>query len=143
MSSSNASQQRDRISTQQYQCDQCVLFFDNYQKLQNHKRIHRGDSATMTEIDQSILDDVDMYHDENDTKYTMEFMELDNTISYKCTCNFEDSESEAHIYDSSRISTNTFTKAKLMSIHLSQLMLQHRIARAAYRDIVQFINTVI
>ncbi|OAD81282.1 hypothetical protein PHYBLDRAFT_161896 [Phycomyces blakesleeanus NRRL 1555(-)] len=107
----------------------------------------------MTEIDQSILDDVDMYHDENDTsnenesvsnsEYTMEFMELDNTISYKCTYNFEDSESEAHIYDSSRISTNTFTKAKLMSIHLSQLMLQHRIARAAYRDIVQFINTVI
>ncbi|OAD66746.1 C2H2-type zinc finger transcription factor [Phycomyces blakesleeanus NRRL 1555(-)] len=153
MSSSNASQQRDRISTQQYQCDQCVLFFDNYQKLQNHKRIHRGDSATMTEIDQSILDDVDMYHDKNDTsnedesvsnsEYTMESMELDNTISYKCACNFEDSEGEAHIYDSSRISTNTFTKAKLMSIHLSQLMLQHRIARAAYRDIVQFINTVI
>ncbi|OAD72690.1 C2H2-type zinc finger transcription factor [Phycomyces blakesleeanus NRRL 1555(-)] len=153
MSSSNASQQRDRISTQQYQCDQCVLFFDNYQKLQNHKRIHRGDSARMTEIDQSILDDVDMYHDENDTsnedesvsnsEYTMESMELDNTISYKCACNFEDSEGEAHIYDSSRISTNTFTKAELMSIHLSQLMLQHRIARAAYRDIVQFINTVI
>ncbi|OAD66599.1 C2H2-type zinc finger transcription factor [Phycomyces blakesleeanus NRRL 1555(-)] len=153
MSSSNASQQRDRISTQQYQCDQCVLFFDNYQKLQNHKRIHRGDSATMTEIDQSILDDVDMYHDENDTsnedesvsnsEYTMESMELDNTISYKCAYNFEDSEGEAHIYDSSRISTNTFTKAELMSIHLSQLMLQHRIARAAYRDIVQFINTVI
>ncbi|OAD75362.1 C2H2-type zinc finger transcription factor [Phycomyces blakesleeanus NRRL 1555(-)] len=153
MSSSNVSQQRDRISTQQYQCDQCVLFFDNYQKLQNHKRIHRGDSATMTEIDQSILDDVDMYHDENDTsnedesvsnsEYTMESMELDNTISYKCACNFEDSEGEAHIYDSSQISTNTFTKAELMSIHLSQLMLQHRIARAAYRDIVQFINTVI
>ncbi|OAD71932.1 C2H2-type zinc finger transcription factor [Phycomyces blakesleeanus NRRL 1555(-)] len=153
MSSSNASQQRDRISTQQYQCDQCVLFFDNYQKLQNHKRIHRGDSATMTEIDQSILDDVDMYHDENDTsnedesvsnsEYTMESMELDNTISYKCACNFEDSEGEAHIYNSSQISTNTFTKAELMSIHLSQLMLQHRIARAAYRDIVQFINTVI
>ncbi|OAD71978.1 C2H2-type zinc finger transcription factor [Phycomyces blakesleeanus NRRL 1555(-)] len=125
MSSSNANQQRDRISTQQYQCDQCVLFFDNYQKLQNHKRIHRGDSATMTEIDQSILDDVDMYHDENDTsnedesvsnsEYTMESMELDNTISYKCACNFEDSESEAHIYDSSRISTNTFTKAELMN----------------------------
>ncbi|OAD80841.1 C2H2-type zinc finger transcription factor [Phycomyces blakesleeanus NRRL 1555(-)] len=153
MSFSNASQQRDRISTQQYQCDQCVLFFDNYQKLQNHKRIHRGDSATMTEIDQSILDDVDMYHDENDTsnedesvsnsEYTMESMELDNTISYKCACNFEDSEGEAHIYDSSQVSTNTFTKAELMSIHLSQLMLQHRIARAAYRDIVQFINTVI
>ncbi|OAD74811.1 hypothetical protein PHYBLDRAFT_61142 [Phycomyces blakesleeanus NRRL 1555(-)] len=107
----------------------------------------------MTEIDQSILDDVDMYHDKNDTsnedesvsnsEYTMESMELDNTISYKCACNFEDSEGEAHIYDSSRISTNTFTKAELMSIHLSQLMLQHRIARAAYRDIVQFINTVI
>ncbi|OAD74319.1 C2H2-type zinc finger transcription factor [Phycomyces blakesleeanus NRRL 1555(-)] len=153
MSSSNASQQRDRIFTQQYQCDQCVLFFDNYQKLQNHKRIHRGDSATMTEIDQSILDDVDMYHDENDTsnedesvsnsEYTMESMELDNTISYKCACNFEDSEGEAHIYNSSQISTNTSTKAELMSIHLSQLMLQHRIARAAYRDIVQFINTVI
>ncbi|OAD81231.1 hypothetical protein PHYBLDRAFT_73842 [Phycomyces blakesleeanus NRRL 1555(-)] len=73
----------------------------------------------------------------------MESMELNNTISYKCACNFEDSEGEAHIYDSSRISTNTFTKAELMSIHLSQLMLQHRIARAAYRDIVQFINTVI
>ncbi|OAD65483.1 C2H2-type zinc finger transcription factor [Phycomyces blakesleeanus NRRL 1555(-)] len=144
MSSSNASHQRDRISTQQYQCDQCVLFFDNYQKLQNHKRIHRGDSATMTEIDQSILDDVDMYHDENDTSNEDESsMELDNTISYKCACNFEDSEGEAHIYNSSQISTNTFTKAELMSIHLSQLMLQHRIARAAYRDIVQFINTVI
>ncbi|OAD65336.1 hypothetical protein PHYBLDRAFT_176248 [Phycomyces blakesleeanus NRRL 1555(-)] len=107
----------------------------------------------MTEIDQSILNDVDMYHDENDTsnedesvsnsEYTMESMELDNTISYKCACNFEDSEGEAHIYDSSQISTNTFIKAELMSIHLSQLMLQHRIARAAYRDIVQFINTVI
>ncbi|OAD71523.1 hypothetical protein PHYBLDRAFT_147272 [Phycomyces blakesleeanus NRRL 1555(-)] len=60
----------------------------------------------MTEIDQSILDDVDMYHDENDT-------------------------------------SNEDESAKLMSIHLSQLMLQHRIARAAYTDIVQFINTVI
>ncbi|OAD77052.1 C2H2-type zinc finger transcription factor [Phycomyces blakesleeanus NRRL 1555(-)] len=124
MSSSNASQQRDRIFTQQYQCNQCVLFFDNYQKLQNHKRIHRGDSATMTEIDQSILDDVDMYHDENDTsnedesvsnsEYTMESMKLNNTISYKCACNFEDSESKAHIYDNSQISTNTFTKAEFM-----------------------------
>ncbi|OAD67122.1 C2H2-type zinc finger transcription factor [Phycomyces blakesleeanus NRRL 1555(-)] len=102
MSSSNASQQRDRISTQQYQCDQCVLFFDNYQKLQDHKRIHREDSATMTEIDQSILDDVDMYYDENNTsnenesvsnsEYTIESMKLDNTISYKCACNFENSE---------------------------------------------------
>ncbi|OAD74819.1 hypothetical protein PHYBLDRAFT_61130 [Phycomyces blakesleeanus NRRL 1555(-)] len=97
----------------------------------------------MTEIGQSIPDDIDMYHDKNDTKYTMESMELDNTISYKCTCNFEDSEGEAHIYDSSQISTNTFTKAELMSIHLSQLMLQHRIAKAAYRDLVRFINTVI
>ncbi|OAD80872.1 hypothetical protein PHYBLDRAFT_138425 [Phycomyces blakesleeanus NRRL 1555(-)] len=87
----------------------------------------------MTEIDQSILNDVDMYHDENNTSNEDE----------SCACNFEDSEGEAHIYDSSQISTNTFTKAKLMSIHLSQLMLQHRIARAAYRDIVQFINTVI
>ncbi|OAD72708.1 hypothetical protein PHYBLDRAFT_168970 [Phycomyces blakesleeanus NRRL 1555(-)] len=79
----------------------------------------------MTEIDQSILDDVDMYYDKNDTsnedksvsnsEYTMESMELDNTISYKCACNFEDSEGEDHIYNSSQISTNTFTKAESLT----------------------------
>ncbi|OAD65297.1 hypothetical protein PHYBLDRAFT_176215 [Phycomyces blakesleeanus NRRL 1555(-)] len=89
-----------------------------------------------------------MQHDENstiddnefvsDSDYAMNAIEIDETISYKCGCSFEDSESEAHVYDSSRIGSNIFRKAELMSIHLSQLMLQHRISRAAYRDIVQF-----
>ncbi|OAD71751.1 hypothetical protein PHYBLDRAFT_72820 [Phycomyces blakesleeanus NRRL 1555(-)] len=70
-------------------------------------------------------------------------MEIDKDISYKCGCHFEDSEGEAHIYYSNRIGSNTFTKAELMSIHLSQLMLRHRISRATYRDIVQFVNTII
>ncbi|OAD66195.1 hypothetical protein PHYBLDRAFT_152763 [Phycomyces blakesleeanus NRRL 1555(-)] len=42
-------------------------------------------------------------------------MEINNTISYKCSCSFEDSEGEAHIYNSSRIGSNTFTKAELMN----------------------------
>ncbi|OAD75674.1 hypothetical protein PHYBLDRAFT_143922 [Phycomyces blakesleeanus NRRL 1555(-)] len=86
----------------------------------------------MTEVDQSILNDVDMYHDGNDTSNEDEY--VSNSDNEKSSCNFENSEGEAHIYNSSQISTNTFTKADFMSIHLSQLMLQHRIARAAYRD---------
>ncbi|KAL0092764.1 hypothetical protein J3Q64DRAFT_1830340 [Phycomyces blakesleeanus] len=39
-------------------------------------------------------------------------MEIDKAISYKGGFSFEDSESEAHIYDSSIIGSNTFTKAE-------------------------------
>ncbi|OAD67250.1 C2H2-type zinc finger transcription factor [Phycomyces blakesleeanus NRRL 1555(-)] len=153
MSSSNTNQQRDRLSTQRYQCAQCALSFYNYQQLQNHKRVHRGDCTTVAVTDQFILHDVEMQHDGNniidnnefvsDSDYSMNAIEINKAISYKCGCSFEDSEGEAHIYNSSRIGSNTFTKAELISIHLSQLMLQHRISRAAYRDIVRFVNTII
>ncbi|OAD66223.1 hypothetical protein PHYBLDRAFT_175516 [Phycomyces blakesleeanus NRRL 1555(-)] len=88
----------------------------------------------------STIDDSELI---SDSDYAMNAIEINKTISYKFGCSFEDSESEAHVYDSSRISSNTFRKAELMSIHLSQLMLQYRISRAAYRDTVQFVNTII
>ncbi|OAD78115.1 C2H2-type zinc finger transcription factor [Phycomyces blakesleeanus NRRL 1555(-)] len=157
MSFSNTNQQGDRLSTEKYQCAQCVLSFYNYQQLQNHKRVHRDDHITVAVIDQFILHDVKIQHDgnsiiddnelvsdsdNNNQYYAMNTMEIDEIISYKCGCSFEDSEGKAHVYNSSQIGGNTFTKAKLMSIHLSQLMLQHRISRAAYRYIVQFVNTI-
>ncbi|KAG2200802.1 hypothetical protein INT47_001333, partial [Mucor saturninus] len=68
---------------------------------------------------------------------------VDDQINYKYGCCFEENESRAHVYQASRIGSNTFTKAESMGIHLSQMMLQHKIARSAYRDIVRFVNTVI
>ncbi|OAD68524.1 C2H2-type zinc finger transcription factor [Phycomyces blakesleeanus NRRL 1555(-)] len=159
MSSSNINQQRDRLSTQTHKCNQCVLSFNTYHQLQNHKRGHENNLASANIISQSIAEDVEMQNDirndiiddnglvsdsdNNNQYYAVNAIEIDEVISYKCSCSFEDSEGEAHIYDSSIIGRNTFTKGELMSIHFSQLVLQHRISRAAYRDIVRFVNTII
>ncbi|OAD67166.1 hypothetical protein PHYBLDRAFT_67300 [Phycomyces blakesleeanus NRRL 1555(-)] len=50
---------------------------------------------------------------------------------------------KSRIYDNGRIGTDIFTKAELISIRLAQLMLQHKIDRSSYRDIVRFVNTII
>ncbi|OAD74058.1 hypothetical protein PHYBLDRAFT_145521 [Phycomyces blakesleeanus NRRL 1555(-)] len=84
-------------------------------------------------MDQFMLHNVEIQHDGNN--YAVNTMKINEAISYKYGCSFEDSEGEARIYNSSRINSNIFTKAKLMSIHLSQIILQHRISIAAYRDI--------
>lgn len=62
---------------------------------------------------------------------------------YKCGCSFTNEDGQAHVYDCGGIGENSFTKTELMSIYLSQLISRHQIKRAAYRDIVRFINTVI
>lgn len=46
-----------------------------------------------------------------------------------------------HVYDCGETNENTFTKAELLSIHLSKLTTKFQIPRAAYRDIVRFVNT--
>ena len=171
MSSSNSNRQRDRLHMRIHRCGQCSLSFNTYRQLQNHKRLHQRYPA-MNENVQPVTEDVEMEYADtiddivymsdscnkarcnnyilltNNTyfktllAYTASAAEINNEINYKCGCRFEDGE-RAHVYDSSRIGPNTFTKAELMSFHLSDLMLQHKISRAAYRDIVRFVNTVI
>ncbi|OAD67127.1 hypothetical protein PHYBLDRAFT_151731 [Phycomyces blakesleeanus NRRL 1555(-)] len=102
-----------------------------YHQLQNHKRGHESNLASANIISQYIAEDVEMQNDirndiidnnelvndsdNNNQYYAVNAIEIDEVISYKCSCSFEDSEGEAHIYDSSRIDSNTFTKAKLMN----------------------------
>lgn len=74
-------------------------------------------------------------------------MDIDNNNDeepYLCGCSFDDNNGRAHVYDCNiRLGPDTFTKAELLSIHLNHLMMQHKIVRNAYRDIVRFVNTVI
>lgn len=66
-------------------------------------------------------------------------------LPYKCGCEFVNNEGPAHVYNcgSRDIDENSFTKAELMSIYLSRLVTKHQISRAAYREFVRFVNTVI
>ncbi|OAD74354.1 hypothetical protein PHYBLDRAFT_167768 [Phycomyces blakesleeanus NRRL 1555(-)] len=125
MSFSNINQQRDRLSTQTHKYNQCVLLFSTYYQLQNHKRGYENNLTSANIISQYIAEDVEMQNDirnniidnnelVSSSDYAVNTMEIDEAIFYKCSCSFKDSESEAHIYNSSRIGSNTFTKAKLM-----------------------------
>ncbi|KAG2211938.1 hypothetical protein INT47_004625 [Mucor saturninus] len=138
--SSNAYRQRDRLSREASKCDSCSMILNSYHQLQTNKRFHiRTTTSEDTDTQESNYD----YAYNGDVISTPVGMDVDDQINYNCGCSFEENEGRVHVYQASRISSNIFTKAELMSIHLSQLMLQHTIARAAYRYIVRFVNTVI
>lgn len=52
-------------------------------------------------------------------------------------------DNEAFVYNCRGVDKNSFTKAELLSIHLSQLITKHQISRAAYREVVRFVNTTL
>ena len=62
--------------------------------------------------------------------------------SYKSSCQFSDDD-QSHVYGSNNISENSFTKTQLLSMHLSQIITRNQISRAAYREIVMFVNTAL
>ncbi|KAI8095487.1 hypothetical protein BDF21DRAFT_405987 [Thamnidium elegans] len=62
--------------------------------------------------------------------------------SYKSSCEFSDGD-QSHLYGCNNISENSFTKTQLLSIHLPQIITRNQISRAAYREIVMFVNTAL
>ncbi|OAD75230.1 hypothetical protein PHYBLDRAFT_180724 [Phycomyces blakesleeanus NRRL 1555(-)] len=88
-------------------------------------RLHKGDSATVAGVAYYISKDTEMELDIDDStvdnesirdsEHTMDAMDVGEVVSYKYGCTFKNREGEAH----------------------------HKIARAAYRDIVRFVNTII
>jgi hypothetical protein len=62
--------------------------------------------------------------------------------SYKSSCNYFDDE-KRHVYGIDSINQNSFTKTQLLSIHLSHIIARNQISRAAYREIVMFVNTAL
>ena len=52
-------------------------------------------------------------------------------------------EHEARVYNCGDVDENSFTKADLLSIHLSEIISKYQISRAAYRELVRFVNTTL
>ncbi|OAD81222.1 hypothetical protein PHYBLDRAFT_72908 [Phycomyces blakesleeanus NRRL 1555(-)] len=59
----------------------------------------------MQHNENSSIDDNEFVSDSdyNNQYYAINAIEINKIISYKCDCSFENSESEAHVYNSSRI----------------------------------------
>ncbi|GAA5817671.1 hypothetical protein MFLAVUS_011222 [Mucor flavus] len=143
--SASRATKRLRVSHNNHICDTCGVSFETYRQLNNHNRNHVPSRVA------DIIDDTPMQDDDNDfnnddVAAIVDFDALrlnhNEERSYKSSCEISEDD-ESHVYSSNNITENSFTKAQLLSVHLSQIITRNQISRAAYREIVMFINTAL